>query len=262
MTGMKKGIAVALVGAGNLAWHLGIRLKEARHSVTQVVGRTPEKTKLLAKKLECPWTTNLKELNPDVSIIVLCVNDRAIETVVGRLSPGNALVVHTAGAVPMEVFGGKCSRYGVLYPLQSFSRERNPDFHDLPFCIEANTPGDLSFLESLVRSLSARPVKISSEQRALLHLAAVFANNFANYMFVAAFDILRKANVRQDILHPIMRETLEKAISIGPEKSQTGPAIRDEENIIKKHSELLSFSPEYRDLYHSVTHAINMHPWL
>ena len=83
----------------------------------------------------------------------------------------------------------------------------------------------------------------------MLHLAAVFVNNFTNHMLVQGREIALKAGFSFEILSPLIQETIAKALELGPENSQTGPAVRNDKNTIEKHLELLSFSPELPRIY-------------
>ncbi len=253
--------SVTLIGTGNVGRHLGKKLRDSGYSIVQVVGRNKERTSETAHELACPYTTDLSKIRTDVSLIILSVNDRSVAGIADRLNAGDALVVHTAGAVAMDVFRNKVKNYGVLYPVQTFSRARQPEFNGLPFCIEANTPENETLLENLVLSVSAYPVRMNSEKRAFLHLAAVFVNNFQNFLYVSAGEILDQAGLPFSLLSPIIHETVEKALEIGPKKAQTGPAVRNDENVIKKHTELLSFSPEIREIYTMMTRNIKRYRW-
>ncbi|NOY37872.1 MAG: DUF2520 domain-containing protein [Chlorobi bacterium] len=251
-------VSITLVGVGNLGYHLAHALYHAGYQMVQVAGRSRDHVESLAVELGCRWTVRLTELVTDVDLVILAINDRVLETVIRQVDFGETLVVHTSGAVPLSVFTGHVKNYGVLYPLQTFSRGRIPDFKGLPFCIEACIPAHTEFLNDLVFSLTAIPVRIDSAQRAYLHLSAVFVNNFVNHLFGCAEEIMDKAMLPFSLLAPIMRETIAKAQNIGPSNAQTGPAVRNEENVIKKHLELLSFSPEMKKLYGVLTESIRI----
>jgi hypothetical protein len=87
-------------------------------------------------------------------------------------------------------------------------------------------------------------------------VAAVFACNFTNYMFVCAEDILNKYHIPFHILEPLIKETVDKAGRISPIESQTGPAIRNDKQTLEKHFNLLSHSRELQNLYSFVSDSI------
>jgi predicted short-subunit dehydrogenase-like oxidoreductase (DUF2520 family) len=166
------------------------------------------------------------------------------------------LVVHTAGSYGMEVFPENLKRKGVLYPLQTFSLNREVNFEGLPFFIEASDKVSLEHLKSIAESIGGKVHYANAESRRMLHLAAIFACNFTNHMITESRDIAEKAGFSLEILKPLINETISKALEVGPDKSQTGPAFRNDRNTIGTHMELLSFSPELQEVYNIITNSI------
>jgi predicted short-subunit dehydrogenase-like oxidoreductase (DUF2520 family) len=156
----------------------------------------------------------------------------------------------------LEVFPEHITKKGVFYPLQTFSIERKVDFSDLPLLLESSDVQSTSILEELAAAIGWRTCFLSTEQRIMLHLAAVFICNFTNHMLTGGKKVAEKAGVPFEIFFPLLKETVSKAMDIGPEKSQTGPAVRNDQNTIGKHMELLSFSPELQKIYREMTMSI------
>ncbi len=253
---------IILAGAGRVAGHLAEALQENGHAVVGVVSRTPQHAQRLAEKTGAVWGTFSSFTLPTADVVIYAVSDQALEEVITAIPPGRMLALHTAGSIPMDIFKGKAKNYGVLYPLQTFTEGRQIDFREIPLCIEANTPENKERLQALASSLSRRVIPAGSEQRLTLHLAAVLVNNFVNHLFVLADGLLREKELPFDLLQPLMEETVAKALAMGPEKAQTGPAARNDENVIKKHLELLSCSPGMQKIYRLLTESIqsNTHP--
>ena len=153
-------------------------------------------------------------------------------------------------------FPKEFKRKGVFYPLQTFSTGRDVSFRDLPFLLEASDDQSAEILKDLVSSIGGNWHFADAEHRRLLHLAAVFVSNFTNHLLTEGKEIAVRAGFSFEILKPLINETVSKAITIGPENSQTGPAVRNDKNTIETHLELLSFSPELQSLYKEVTSAI------
>jgi predicted short-subunit dehydrogenase-like oxidoreductase (DUF2520 family) len=247
---------ISFAGAGRVAGALCIEMSAAGHTIDLITSGSEKSCRTLAETCNAKWSRTL--LFPESSdIIIVSVPDHRLEEVLSNLRCGpKTLVVHTAGSMGLNVFPGSLPLTGVLYPLQTFSKERKVNFKDLPFFIEASAGDTLALLSDIVESIGGKPYFIDSEHRILLHLAAVFTCNFTNHMLTAGNDIAAKAGFSFDVLLPLLSETIQKAIELGPEKSQTGPALRNDINTIEKHLDLLSFSPEFQRVYKEVSRSI------
>ncbi|MEL6863770.1 MAG: DUF2520 domain-containing protein, partial [Bacteroidota bacterium] len=176
---MKISPSIVLIGAGNLAYHLGLRLAEKKHRVRQVFSRGREKAERLALEIKCAFTTQLSQIDPEADLYILAVHDSAIEEVAAKIKAvisTTALVVHTSGATPSTVLRPHFQRYGVFYPLQSFSISRPAKYEQIPICVDAVESSDLALLTELALDLSPHCHSIDDAQRAILHVAAVFVN--------------------------------------------------------------------------------------
>jgi predicted short-subunit dehydrogenase-like oxidoreductase (DUF2520 family) len=247
---------LVFIGAGNVATWLATTLFKEGWNIDVIYNRTPPAAKILAEKVNARWTSNFNEIDPDPDIIIFALTDQAVVDIVDTIGFRNSLLIHTAGSLPLDTFAGRAENYGVLYPLQTISGRKMPENTDIPVCIESNTGAGMLLLRSLAGSISKSVYEISSEKRMILHLAAVFACNFTNHMYCLAEEIARTAGLSFNMYHALIRETAEKAIGSGPLYSQTGPAVRNDMIIIKKHLDLLSFSPEIQDIYGRLTESI------
>lgn len=249
---------IVIVGSGRIAWHLGKRLKAKGLPVAQVLSRTAAHAQALAETLQARWSDDWAEVIPDADWLLLAIRDDVIDEVASRLSPyvPQALATHTSGATPGSVLKPFFSRYGVFYPLQTFSMERSPVWSKIPFCVDAATEADMLFLIKTAKTISNLAYRVTDAQRAQLHVAAVFANNFANHCFAIAEKILEEKDLPFEMLHPLMEETLAKALQNSPDKMQTGPAMRGDSDTIKRHLELLGGHAEWQDLYKKLSDSI------
>ena len=206
-------IKISVLGGGNLAFHLTTILLNTKNiELIEVYNRSLEKIQYL--KDHTAITSNLNNLK-EADIYIICVADNAIENVSKKLNFKNKLVVHTSGGVSLDAL--KCNaNKGVFYLLQTFSKEKNIDFSNIPICIEAEEKTDLKILETLALSISKRCYPINSEQRKNLHIAAVFVNNFVNHLYVIGNQICKKNNIPFEILHPIIKETASKIETLNP----------------------------------------------
>jgi predicted short-subunit dehydrogenase-like oxidoreductase (DUF2520 family) len=199
---------------------------------------------------------NLKNL-PDVDITIIAVSDDAIAEVSAKIN--NKLVVHTSGSFSIDDLKNP-HRKGVFYMLQTFSKDKKIDFSKVPFCLEAEHKEDYILLEKLAKLIGNKTYSISSKQRKSLHVAAVFVNNFTNYMYKIGNDICIKNNIPFEILHPLIKETSEKIQQLSPENAQTGPAIRNDITTIKNHLNLLDKNQQeiYKILTNSIQNSIQL----
>ena len=249
---------IVLIGAGNVATHLGVSLQQKGCEVVQVYSRTPESASLLAGILNVPYVTSLSEVACDADIYIVALKDAVFQELLPAIVKGRekALFVHTAGSLPMSLWEGAVSNYGVLYPMQTFSKQRAVNFEEVSFFVEASGAEDLKTLKEIAGLLSPRVYEANSEQRKYLHLSAVFACNFANHMYALSAHLLKQQNLPFEAMLPLIDETARKVHELLPQDAQTGPAVRDDRNVMSSHMDLLSDEPEIRELYEKISESI------
>ena len=225
--------------------------------ICQVYSPTEAHAEILAERLNCDFVTDPAQIRKDADVYLFALKDQALETVIRAVPANNGLWLHTSGSMPMQVFAGYTERYGVLYPLQTFSKSREISFRGIPLFIECHREEDKNCLEDLARRLSGKVCELSSEKRRSLHLAAVFACNFTNHIYALAEEILAKEGLSRDYLFPLIDETAAKVHELPAQEAQTGPAIRYDENIINKHLCMLADDPDVQTLYRLLSQSIH-----
>lgn len=249
---------IVLIGAGNLATHLGKALHAAGHDMVQVFSRTMQSAETLASLLNAEPLTDMAQVRDDADVYIFSVKDSALEQLISRLCGDEEKVfLHTAGSMPMSVFQGKALHYGVLYPMQTFSKQREVDFSIIPCFIEANDEFALKQIEGLAGQISHRVYQLSSEDRKYLHLSAVFACNFANHCYAASQELLQQHGIPFDVMLPLIDETAAKVHGMTPKEAQTGPAVRYDENVIGKQIQLLENQPYFQKIYDCMSKSIH-----
>lgn len=249
---------IVLIGAGNLSTHLGKALYAAGHDMVQVFSRTMQSAETLASLLDAEPLTDMAQVRDDADVYIFSVKDSALEQLISQLCGGEKKVfLHTAGSMPMSVFRGKALHYGVLYPMQTFSKQREVDFSIIPCFIEANDEFALKQIEGLAGQISHRVFQLSSEDRKYLHLSAVFACNFANHCYAASQELLQQHGIPFDVMLPLIDETAAKVHGMTPKEAQTGPAVRYDENVIGKQIQLLENQPYFQKIYDCMSKSIH-----
>jgi predicted short-subunit dehydrogenase-like oxidoreductase (DUF2520 family) len=258
---------ISFVGAGNVAWHLAQAFENAGHIIHEVYSRDPRNArKLTALLYDANLQTDLNFADSEAGLIVLAVSDDALEEVVEQLVlPEHALVVHTSGTQSLTelqrlvaIYSDVPVRTGVLYPLQTFSKAVKLDYAQVPFCVEGSEPEVEKQLLALARTVSKSVYRVSSAERRILHVAAVFACNFTNHLLSIAHDLLDREDLRFELIQPLIRETVEKALRADdPAEVQTGPARRGDWAVTARHLEYLQEqNPAWASLYRQLTESI------
>lgn len=245
---------IVLLGSGNVATHMGGALMQAGHRIRQVYSRTEEHAQALASRLGATAANDLATIDVQADVYIIAVNDDALAEVAVRLPDSlQGMVVHTAGSVGMDAIAAHAAAYGVLYPLQTFSKAKAVDFSTIPLAVEASGEAALIRLEALAGSLSKRVFRCDSKQRLSLHAAAVFACNFTNHFYAIAADILNEHSLDFDLIRPLIRETAQKVMEHQPGDVQTGPAVRGDVRTMEKHLELLEANQALAQLYRLIS---------
>jgi predicted short-subunit dehydrogenase-like oxidoreductase (DUF2520 family) len=252
---MKK-LKITFIGAGNVATQLAFAFKKKGHQIQQIYSRSVLSAEALANKCNATYTTNIATLQNDADLYIYAVKDSVLQDLILAMPLCNGLHVHTAGSMPMQLFENKQSNYGVFYPFQTFSKNKEIDFEKLPLFIEANTEKNSDYLCEIGKNISEEVIFCSSEQRKALHLSGVFACNFTNHMYAIAEELLTQANIPFRLLYPLIAETCSKINNLQPKEAQTGPAVRNDIETIDKHLKALNNLPLEKEIYRLISKNI------
>lgn len=244
------------IGAGNLATQLSKAFCNKGFKITQVYSRTERSAKILASSLSAKYTTSVTDIDSEADIYFIALKDSVVDEILSQIYFNNKLVVHCSGSLPLSTLEKHSENNGVFYPLQTFSKTREVDFNEIPIFIESNSDKNEKLLRQIAYQISNNVSIIDSEKRRLLHISAVFACNFVNHFYTIAADILKSKDIPFDVVRPLIFETAKKVQEMNPEKAQTGPAIRFDENIINLHLTELKEFGDYQQLYNSISKSI------
>jgi predicted short-subunit dehydrogenase-like oxidoreductase (DUF2520 family) len=252
---------VSIIGSGNLAWHLAPALDNAGFVVKEVFSRNPRHAEALTERLyQADVKATLDFSTSESTVFILAVKDDAIRSIAQEIVlPEDALLLHTSGSQSInELQFAACAHVGVLYPLQTFSKSRRINFRTVPFFIETNSAVAEKIVIGVAKALSDQVTKITSHERRALHVAAVFASNFSNQMLAISQAILQQNSIDFAFLKPLIEETIQKSLTIGPKQAQTGPASRGDLQILDQHMDFLQENTALAEIYKVVSqHILN-----
>ena len=242
---------IVLIGSGNVAFHLAKAFTEAQIPISQIFGRNTTELQKISEKFSIPFST---ESLVDADLYIISVSDSSIAEVSSLIKNENALVAHTSGSVSREALSGNY-RKSVFYPLQTFSKSKNLDYSKIPFFIDAENENDEEILKNLASKISKNVMLANDEKRKYIHLTAVFACNFVNHLYARAKEISDSQGIPFDYFLPLIDETTQKIHELEPKLAQTGPAIRNDEKVLKLHESLLT-DEEKLKIYKTLNESI------
>ena len=254
-TSIVKPLKISIIGAGNVGFNLGKALKKQGFGIFQVFSRSREKAEKLATETGAEAVTDLSKLQNEADLVIIAVKDDAISEVAAALPFKPKNLVHTSGAVSTDVLKDAGESYGIFYPMYSFTTAP-VDFKEVPFFISSENEAMKALLKSVAEALGSKTYEITDKQRQYLHLAAVFANNFTNFMAGISKEIADDNKLEFKVLQTLFKETIKNVLSGDPVNMQTGPARRADIKTLEAHLHLLEDYPEYRQIYQLLSENI------
>lgn len=246
---------ITLIGTGNLAWHMVKMLKQNEFIIQHIADRTIEKAEAMASEIKCSFSDLTTEF-PQTDIYIICVKDDAIKEVAQQIYSEGKLLVHTSGGTSSEVLKFNRNKYGVIWPMQTLVKGNELNYKNMLMAITGSDEETTKLLGDFAKSISDKIEFVTDEQRAVLHMTAVWVNNFTNHLLDIASDILEENNLKFDLMMPMINEMMEKIGTVDPEFLQTGPAKRGDMTTMEKHMHLLSGHPEWKQLYYELSRSI------
>jgi predicted short-subunit dehydrogenase-like oxidoreductase (DUF2520 family) len=250
---------ISFIGSGNLAWHLAPALDNAGFVVKEVYSRKARHAEALTGRLyQAEVKATLDFSTSPSSIFIVAVNDESISEIAREIIlPDDAVLAHTSGSVPLtDLQFAATPNVGVFYPLQTFTKNKKIDFKQTPIFIESVNHETEIVLTTLAKGISNQVRKIASEERKALHVAAVFASNFTNHMLTLSKEIMQQNGLEYDWLEPLISETMNKSLQLGPEAAQTGPAKRGDLEILENHLTFLQNDKAVAEIYRVISQHI------
>lgn len=240
---------IFLIGSGNVATQLGKAFKKCGHKIVFTYSPNISHAKRLGITLKSDWGNTLEAVRYFAAdVYLIAVKDDAIETVIKQMPLiKNKMVIHTSGTTSISVLKRKFKNCGVLWPVQTIQRRSRINFKKIPIVIEASNPPTEKALRKLANDLSNSVYLFNSKHRKILHLGAVWVNNFTNHLYVLAQHLLQKHNLPFELLSPLILSTAKRGMK-KPHVAQTGPAERNDKKTMATQLKLLP-NKNYRTLY-------------
>lgn len=258
---VKNKIRILIIGSGNIAWHIVSHLSFFKRFEIVVYNRTSTPhLKQLQKEFKVNIITDWKKVTDKTDVFFICSSDSSIKQIASKIKKlkTKGLVLHTSGTMPLSELNGASKNTGVFYPLQTFTFGQSVLWQEVPLFIETNNKKSFDYLNNFASLFSKTVVKLNSENRLKLHLAAVIAGNFSNAMYTSAYNYLDKSLNKTyfKYLAPLITTTAKKAVFGNPALVQTGPAARNDKKTQQKHLLLLKKNPELKKTYKALSQLI------
>ncbi len=240
-----------IIGSGNVAYHLAKAFVENKIPLNEICGRNRQELEKISNSLHIPFSVTIPE---DADVYIICIRDSFIAEVSSKITNSRALVAHTSGSVSRETLQGNY-RKAVFYPLQTFSKNKDLNYAEIPFFIDAETTEDEDYLTGLANKISGKVFPADDEKRKYIHLTAVFACNFVNHLYARAKQISDNQNIPFEFFLPLIDETTKKIHHLNPKDAQTGPAIRNDNSVLQLHRTLIK-DEEQLKIYDTLNESI------
>jgi predicted short-subunit dehydrogenase-like oxidoreductase (DUF2520 family) len=250
--------SAAVIGTGNIAYHMLRGFRSLNIENVVVWGRNSDKCEILASKFGYNAVENIGDIDSSTSLCIICVSDEAISFIVDKLKNLNGIVCHTSGSTSMDAVAEVFPHAGVLWPLQTLSAHYDIPFQNIPLCIEASDAESRKLLLSFSEQLTGKYFEATSDQRLLLHIAAVMMSNFSNHLATLAKSLLHGQQLSFDMMKPLIKETAEKLQRLDPVDAQTGPSSRNDIKTEEKHIKRLDNTKKIQELYRLFSQSIKL----
>jgi predicted short-subunit dehydrogenase-like oxidoreductase (DUF2520 family) len=259
---------IAIVGPGRLGRALALELKRAQYTISEIVSGSSAASKRkagdLARKVRAHASSS-DRARLDADLVWFCVPDREIASSSRQLASvvdwRKKIAFHSSGALASDEL--KSLRQGgavvaSVHPLMTFVTGSMPSLMGVPFAME----GDAAAVRSarqIVRALGGEAFTIRKQYKAAYHAWGAFASPLLVAMLVTAEQLARKAGLsavgaRKKML-PIVRQTIANYGALGAAGAFSGPIVRGDAEIVRKHLQVLRKLPQATGVYLALARA-------
>ena len=246
----------SIIGSGNIAHYIGTRCKEAGNVIENIISTNETTGTSLAEKLDA---TYLSDYNQSQSkTFLLAIPDDAIRDLISEDFFNDKSVIHTSGSIGLEELTELSEHRACIWPIFSIKKEKLPTRNDIPFVLQSSNQPSRKKAVSFLKCLTNNVSEVDDKQKAILHLSAVLVNNFTNHLFAQSEQLLSSRNLSfNDLMIPIIQNTVNKLSHESPINLQTGPAVRGDQGTINKHLDVIQENPQLQEIYKVISKAIS-----
>jgi predicted short-subunit dehydrogenase-like oxidoreductase (DUF2520 family) len=252
---------VAIVGPGRLGTALALQLISAGYRISEIVSRSPasqRQVRALAQTLNAR-SSHYHDLRLDAGLIWLCVPDREIAPVAANLAVSGIwirkTVFHSSGALDSDTLNAlreRGAKVASVHPMMTFVRDAVPAMQGITFALEGDAAA-VRLARRVARDFKARTFLIRKEHKAAYHAWGAFASPLLVAALVTAEQVaqlvgLKKSEARRTML-PIICQTLVNYAALGPAGAFSGPLVRGDADIVRRHLQALKKVPQARAVY-------------
>lgn len=245
-----------MIGSGNMATFLALRLKEAGHPILQIISPQIQHAQTLANQVQAAATTDISQIRSDAEVVILAVPDDTLRQLADSLKLPHQTVIHTAGSVPASVLSGVSQKHACIWSIYSIQKEKTPTHRNIPMVVSSQETKTLELAQNLAKDISDVVYMLDDTQKSWAHLGAVIANNFSNHLMVVCEQLMQDHHIPFELFRPIIQDTVEKLSQRSPKTLQSGPAIRGDEQTIKAQMDMLAAYPMFARLYEMLSRSI------
>jgi predicted short-subunit dehydrogenase-like oxidoreductase (DUF2520 family) len=250
---------IAIVGPGRLGSALTLQLSRAGYRVAEVVSRRSRKSvKLLAHKLRAR-TSFQNNAVLDADLIWFCVPDREIAAAARVLASKTEwtgkTAFHSSGALAsneLDVLRELGAKVAAVHPMMTFVRGAAPSLRGVPFAVEGDASA-IRLARGIVHDLGGETFRIRAKDKAAYHAWGAFASPLLVALLVSAEQVARAAGLKapeaRKKMLPILKQTIENYGRLGPAGAFSGPLVRGDTEIVRKHLNVLKKIPEAKQVY-------------
>lgn len=245
-----------MIGSGNMATFLALRLKEAGHPILQIISPQIQHAQTLADQVQAAATTDISQIRSDAEVVILAVPDDTLRQLADSLKLPHQTVIHTAGSVPASVLSGVSQKHACIWSIYSIQKEKIPTHRNIPMVVSSQDAKTLELAQNLAKDISDVVYMLDDTQKSWAHLGAVIVNNFSNHLMVVCEQLMQDHHIPFELFRPIIQDTVEKLSQRSPKTLQSGPAIRGDEQTIKAQMDMLAAYPMFARLYEMLSRSI------
>jgi predicted short-subunit dehydrogenase-like oxidoreductase (DUF2520 family) len=248
----RRTLPITIIGAGAVGYALALSLHKKQYFIRAVFSKTGKSAKLLGKKVGASQSGILSTQDRNNGVFFIAVPDDEIKNVVRRLIHhqsdfSGSLVFHTSGALSSDVLlplKKKGAAVGSFHPLQTFPRSKigSVNLREIFVAVEGDRKA-VAAGKRIARGIEARPFVLSSQQKVLYHIAAVFGSNY----FVTLLSVVEELGLRIGVpqrkiismIKPLILQSLNNVRTQSASSALTGPIARGDARTINKHRSAL-----------------------